>query len=111
MDQIITAETVKPGQIFSYSWGCEQTNVYWFEMMAISKTRKSATFRRLESIKTLSAPLSMEGNTVPDVGNYMISKKPFRKILKSHKGDLYIGMEYGCLRAWDGKPKRYSSYA
>lgn len=111
MDDKVTAENVATGQIFSYVWGMEQTNVDWFEVLTVTKTRKSATFRRIKSIEKESGKQSMVGESMPDIGNFMDGKKPFRKLLKEHDGELYIGMDYGSLRPWNGKPKRYSSYA
>jgi len=106
----VTAENVQQGQIFSYSWGCEQTSVYWFELVSLSPSRKSGMFCRLESIKTSDGPQTMTGKTVPDVGNYMKGKEPFRKRLQEYQDELYIVMDYGSLRAWNGKPKRFSTY-
>ena len=111
MDQKITAEKVTPGQVFSYSWGHEQRNVDWYEIQDISKTRKSARFRKIHSIKTLSGELSMQGLSMPDVGNYVKEEGPFTKRLKEYKGELYIRMDYGSLTVWSGKPERYSTYA
>ena len=111
MENKITAQNVKPGQVFSYTWGYEQTNVDWYEIQDISKTRKSAKFRKIHSIKTLSAFQSMEGQSVPDTGNYIRGEGPFTKRLKEYEGELYIRMDSGSLSVWDEKPKRFSTYS
>ncbi len=108
--KFITVENVLVGQIFSYSWGCEQTNVSFYILDYITETRKTGTFKKLEAIKTSDGPQTMTGKSIPDIGNYVAEEKPLKKRLKEHEGELYISMDYGSLRVWDGKPKRYSEY-
>ena len=111
MAEKITAENVKPGQVFYYSYGYEQTSIEWFEIQDISKTRKSARFRKIHSFKTSDGPQTMTGQTMPDVGNYVREEGPFMKRLKEWEGELYIRMDFGSLSIWDGKSKRFSTYA
>jgi hypothetical protein len=106
----ITAENVQVGQIFSYSWGYEQTNVSFYVLDKITKSRKTGTFRKIEAIKTSDGPQTMTGKSIPDIGNYMDGEQPFKKRLNEYEGELFVRMDYGSLRVWNGKPKRYSTY-
>jgi hypothetical protein len=47
--------TVKIGDVFSRSWGYDQTNVDYYEIVSVSKTGKTAKARRLKTATVESA--------------------------------------------------------
>lgn len=57
----------KVGEVLSASWGYDQTNIEWFEIVAT--TRKTVTFRKIaaHSVETLS----MQGKCAPKPGEFV----------------------------------------
>ncbi len=77
----ITAQNVQSGQVFYCSWGMEQTNIDWYQIVTVSDSKKSARFRQIHSVKVSDGPQTMTGQSMPDIGNYL-EEGPFMKILK-----------------------------
>ena len=100
----------KPGDIFSYTWGYDQTNVEFYQVTAT--TEKTVTVREIAS------------KPVPDSGGFMcdhcipcpdafLSDAP--EIVKhpqpSGDGSGLLPFEFGNGQPWDGKPEYRSWYA
>lgn len=103
----------KVGEILFNSWGWEQTNIDWYEVVATGK--KSVTLQRIHG-QTVETGF-MCGTTVPLPGRPVESEKPETKILQvtvNHDGSVYgpyIKARHGCFSKWDGKAERCSWYA
>ncbi len=102
---------IEIGTIFFNSWGYEQTNIDWYQVVGLTKTKKSLRFRKIEGCKTMNKPQDMQGTTTPLKDSFLSHQKPFLKRIQHYQGEIYIQMESGSLALWDGQPKRFSTYA
>lgn len=104
-------DVVKVDDIFCYSWGYDQTNIEWFQVLSLTKSGKSATFRKVKKIEVPKADL-MCGTTTPDRNNFSERDLPFTKRIKlSSYGELVVKMDYSSMVRWNGEPKHYSTWA
>ena len=100
------AERRKPhsfqvGDIVRNTWGYEQTNVDFYEVVRISPS--SVWLRPLQQETTETS--FMAGTTVPLPGQY-------RGEAVMHRANAAgISFPHGCGRKWDGKPQHCSWYA
>jgi hypothetical protein len=91
------------GDILVGSGGYNMTLVYFYEIK--SKTAKSFKLRRLNN-KCISGG-GMQGECVPDEGNYDIHEKEISCRINKY-GRLRVGGKYGhTVYLWDGKPQWY----
>lgn len=94
---------VKVGDVWYSSWGCEQTNIDYYE---VTKTTKCSVWltpiaQRDEEDGWCS------GTTTPRPGHYTGKPKMYR--ITSY-GTARV-TSYADAHPWDGKPKRFSTYA
>ena len=114
MKTINPINEIKVNDIFVYSWGYDQTNIDFFQV--IRKTKKCIIIRKIKS-KNDYDNQSMTGYSMPDINNFEEDSKELRKIpYKYLEGGLadgcnYISFECGCGYAWDGSKQSYSDYA
>lgn len=96
------AENAKVDDIYYTSWGYEQTNVDFFQI--IEKAGHKITFRQLEENVIYND--SMQGTKTP-VPNKFKNEKTFVRMaglyMKGH-------VESSILYKWDYRPKSWSSY-
>lgn len=103
---------IKTGQIVYNSWGYDQTNIDYYEVV---KTTACFVFlRKLKSVKTETG--FMCGPCTPVLGEYATpyGDEPAvtkHKVYKGFDNDPRIKFEYGCGSVWDGKPQQCSWYA
>jgi hypothetical protein len=97
---------MKVNNILVSSWGYDQTNVNFYEVVRM--TEKWVFVRELE--KTDTYFYSMSGQTLPQEGNYKGSV--FRRLIRNGAKAPYINI-HSCMlaRLWDGKPRFFSEYA
>jgi hypothetical protein len=102
-DETNKSHTVKVGDVLYYSWGYEQSNLDWFQV--ISTTLKTVKLRQIKSNITLTGFMCGESMPVKDsfIGDGVLIKKV--------NGKNYASMAFGCLSLWDGKSKYVSWYA
>lgn len=112
------AEMVNPfvvGDICSYSWGYDQTNIEFFQVIAI--TRATVTLHQIASESVKGSEGFMSDNRIPVKDAFLADEKPFTKTLQiyvAHDGtasDPRISMPHGSCDKWDGKPEYCSWYA
>ncbi len=114
---------VPVGTIFENTWGYEQTNADFYEV--VGKRGKSVILRQLKTKLTPSS--DMTGHAVPlrgeyenrkhcgglaDSEDYEIIKRPF--VFENDSlfaGRIFVNARYGCAEVWDGRPVAYSTYA
>lgn len=93
----------KVGDILYYSWGYDQTNVEWFEIIGIPSP-KSVTLRAISG--DLQETGNMCGNTLPIPGAF--KGESFTK--RVQPGNV-ISMAHGCCSPWEFRPVNCSWYA
>lgn len=105
---------VQVGSIFEESWGYDQTNQDFYEVVEVSPSGKSVVLRAINSSRVSGG--GPEGyKVVPVAGAYRennysadsrFSGSPFRKVLKSGwMGRVWLTMSsYSGADLWDGKP-------
>lgn len=102
---------VKAGDIFYNTWGYDQTNVDYYEVIKVTKSGKSVYIKKLET--TTVEDGFMTGKVSPVPGKYrgeMMLKRV--KEISWRGGVPGLPMEYGGYASpWDGNPVRGSWYA
>ena len=109
---------VKIGDIFVYSWGYEQTNINYFQVVDL-KGEKSVVIREIaKEIVNVDGYESYK--VVPRKNEFLDKKKGFlkdneigaTKLVKGLKnGTIYINIEsFGFCSLWDGTPDIMTCY-
>jgi|WetSurMetagenome_2_1015567.scaffolds.fasta_scaffold23794_8 hypothetical protein len=100
-------DSVKVGDIFVYSWGYDQTNVDFYEI--IEKRGRVVMIRELAQriIEGSEGFMSDKRAAVPK--NY--TGDPVKKVLGFSNGTPYLPQKYGWCDLWDGRPQYCSWYA
>lgn len=108
------AHKIKVGDIFYNSWGYDQTNIDWYQVLEVKK--KTILIKRI--VGDYKEDGFMCGKTVPLKDTF--SERNPESLLKTPyeygsdsilRGDIYIHFEYGCGKLWDGSAKYESHYA
>lgn len=102
-----SARTFVEGAILYTSWGYDQTNIDWYEIVK----RKGAFVWIREIGGRREENGWATGTTLPAPGHFIGPE--MRKKVRVYKGDENsVRIEsYASAWLWDGKPKRWSSYA
>ena len=98
--------SLKVGEILSYSWGYDQTNVSFYEVVAVSATGKTVTVRKIAQDSVAEGAGYMSEYRVPVPGKF--NDEPMRKPVR--EGDR-VPMKFGSASRWSGKPEYCSWYA
>lgn len=108
------AHNIKVGDIFYTSWGYDQTNIDWYQIVGV--TPKGVKVSRLKSQKHGEDGF-MTGMTSPAIGDFDKDEQNMLKRVKQvgwnekePKFGFLINNRYPAY-PWDGKPKRESWYA
>lgn len=102
----LSAVPFKPGDILYDSWGYEQTNVDFYEVVEV-RTVSTIVIRQIA--QNTEETSFMSGHTTPRPGEYI--SEPIKKRIQWYDGKPYIKSEFGCISKWDGKPVHCSWYA
>lgn len=100
------ATPYNPGDILYNSWGWEQTNIDFYQV--VKSSDKTVTIRPIGQNQTYNAH-SMTGTCVPIKDSFI--GEPSRRAICMSQGKQFVTAEYGVMNLWDGKPKEYSCYA
>lgn len=94
---------VKKGDIFVSSWGYEQTNIDFYEVVAVTKTGKSVKIAKMNK-KYLGKD---SGGTQEKVMPGQVVEEPMvRRVGKGYKGVPSIKInDYSWANLWDGNPE------
>ena len=96
------------GDIWYSSWGYEQTNIDWYLVTKVSKCFVWLT--PIGSNRTETG--FMQGQTTPRPGCYCGKASKHKFARSGYKNEFYCSLNsYSNAYEWDGKPKRYSTYA
>ena len=105
--EAIESGTVKVGSIFCFSWGYDQTNIDFFQVVEVKGS--SVVVREIAAESELEDRGDC-GKKMP-IANFFIGE-PMTKRIKSICGYISIKMaSYGSCTLWDGSPKFFSTYA
>lgn len=99
---------IKVGDIFYNSWGYEQTNIDYYQV--VSTTKKTITLRKIKGISNDYDSYHMTG-TKTAVKDAFCSDEIIRKTPYLLDGEWRVNFEYGAGCKWDGEAMRYSCYA
>jgi hypothetical protein len=99
---------IKPGDIFYNSWGYDQTNIDFYQV--IKTTAKTITLRKIKSKSDDYNAYYMTGSKVA-VKNAFCSDELIRKTPYLMDGVWRVNFEYGAGEKWDGSPMNFSCYA
>lgn len=94
--------TLKVGDILDCTWGYEQTNVDFYEVVKV--TARSVWLREIAQDSTETA--SMTGNCTPRKGAYISEARMYR----ANGYNCVRLSSYSCATLWDGLPVTWSSY-
>jgi len=94
---------LQPGDIVYVTWGYDQTNVDFYEVLSLTKTRKSARIRQLETATKESSPLAMSGYATPVLGKYE-GKVETRRTVGKDGVHTDVSAYGGAAKRWNGQP-------
>lgn len=98
--------SLKAGDIMYTSWGYEQTNVDWFQVIEVKPSGKTIVIREIAgNLETDSGCGPMSGRTAPVKGKFV--GEPMTK--RVQQGDSVKIHQSAYAYKWDGKP-RYTSW-
>jgi len=99
---------IQIGDIFYNSWGYDQTNVDFFQV--VSTTTKTITLREIKAADVNYNAYQMSGNKKAAKDQFC-SNELIRKTPYLMGGQWRISFEFGAGSQWDGSPMSYSCYA
>lgn len=103
---------IEPGAIFNFSWGWEQTNQDFYQVIAVTKCTVTVHEIQTRIVEgSMTGPMAGHVVAVPDT--FLENKEPFTKRVQfTPDGRPYLSMvSYGWCDLWDGKPRYCSWYA
>lgn len=103
---------IEIGQIFYESWGYDQTNVDFYQVVKVHNSKVSLKALRQDKKETFS----MMGTCTPlkdsFASNQIIEKKlMFYLDMNNEVKPYFKGGYKGAINLWDGKPKQWTGYA
>ena len=101
---------LKVGDIFYSSWGYDQTNIDFYEVVGVTKSGKSVKIREIAK-KTCYRADTMTATNLPDAGNYKTEPKTKRINTCKHYGFTLRMSSYETAWLWEGDAKNSSHYA
>lgn len=102
--QIIDPASVQIGTILYSSWGYEQTNVSFYQV--VRKSGKTLFLRKIHNQLVEGGDASLSGRVVPRVDNF--KSEEIRKIVRQPKYSITHDSEY--IQIWNGLPQYCSWY-
>jgi hypothetical protein len=100
--------SLQVGDVLYTSWGYDQTNIEWFQVLEVKPSGKTVVIREIcgESIEDVGW---MCGYTMPLKNRFMKGSKPMTKRVRI--GDAITVDSVRDAYKWDGTRKYWSSYA
>jgi hypothetical protein len=102
-------DAVAIGDIFEWSWGYDQTNLDYFEVVA--RRGRMLTVRELAQKTVPGSEGFMSDRRLPLPGQFLENAKPQSKLLQFSGGKPFIAQEFGWCDLWDGSAHYCSWYA
>jgi hypothetical protein len=98
--------------VLHYSWGYEQTNCEFFQVVETSPG--AITIREIaQKAEPGSGQVhGMAENRLPLPGHFLDKSEPIiKRVQYSESGPGFVSMAHGCCSPWDDRPKYCSWYA
>ena len=99
---------IKVGDIFYHSWGYDQTNIDFYQVVSV--TAKTISIRRIVAGEADYDDYQMTGHKVA-IKDRFAGDKVLVKTPHLFAGEWRLNFEYGSGGLWDGKPMDFSRYA
>lgn len=107
MEEKQKAVELKIDDIFVCSWGYEQTNIDFYQIIKL--TEKTATVRQIEG-RIIEQDGNFSGTVEPKKDAF--KGKPLRRKIKRYGNQIFVNINsFSSASLWDGKPEYYTSYA
>jgi len=107
------AHQLKAGDIFVHSWGYDQTNINFFQV--VKAGGKTVIVQEIEDEAVPGTEGFMCDQCIPKPGVFKEGSKPTRKLVQpasEDEGRYRLKFDYGGTGyLWDGKPQCRSWYA
>lgn len=104
------SDKIGVGHIFRYSWGYDQTNIEYYQVIA--KTGQTVTVREIAQSVVPGSEGFMSESVKPRVGHFLENAKPLTKRLQfTEQGEAYLSFEFGWCGLWRGEANYQSHYA
>ncbi len=99
-----------PGDILYSSWGYDQTNIDFYQVVEVSASKKSVKIREIGYTEEYNS-VQMSGKKMPVPGKF--TGEVMNKKVKGGRGlSEYISLNsFSSAWKWDGTPKSFSTYA
>lgn len=98
--------SAKLGDIFCHSWGYDQTNIDFYEVVEVLPS--SVRTRRIAS-KEVDGSLDRGYDScyvVAQPGRFLqVSQPELHRVKADRDGTVYLPMTFGCCMKWDGHPE------
>lgn len=102
------------GDVIYHSWGYDQTNIDFYEVVAVP-SGKTVKIRAIASKIVSGSHFEMSGQVVAVAGQFTSEDVLLKKVKPGYrsaaKEDLIIHFQCGIGCVWNGKPKSFTSYA
>lgn len=96
----VKLQEVNVGDIFDYSWGYDQTNVEFFEV--VERRGRQVIIRE---VAHRSEAAGQDERVSPNKGRYL-DKPPQTKLVQwTNDGKAFLAMPFGWCDLWDGNPQ------
>lgn len=102
-------EKVRPGDIFAWSWGYDQTNLDFYQV--VERNGKKLTLREIAQETVPGSEGFMSDSRTPVKDQFLADGETITKVIQFSNGEPYISMDHGWCGLWDGKPHYCSWYA
>lgn len=99
---------IKVDDIFYHSWGYEQTNIDFYQVIAV--TAKTVSIREIKGVADKYDNLQLRGETKP-LKDSFVNDKIIRKTPYLLDGTWNLNFEYGIGRLWGGETVSFTCYA
>lgn len=97
------------GHVFRYSWGYDQTNVEFLQVIA--KSGQSVTVREIAQSVVPGSEGYMSEQVKPRLGHFLEKSKPVTKRLQfTSDGRAYLAQPFGWCELWRGEASYQSHY-
>lgn len=108
----VKLESVEVGDIFDYSWGYDQTNVEFLQVVA--KTGRKVTVRELAHATVDGSQGFMSASVLPVKDRFLegnFAKTLTKLVQYTNEGRAFLSFEFGWCDKWAGTPSYSSWYA
>ncbi len=99
---------IKKGDIFYNSWGYEQTNIDYYQV--VKTTKKTISLTRIKGTAEDYNNSGMTGSVIPLKDNF-VDDEVIRKTPYLLDNNWYVKFNHGIGKQWEGEAMRFSSYA